>query len=159
MSELSVHNLPEYQHFLEQATSHIRQARTRAAKSVNREAISLYWWLGEHIAQHQSEYSWGKSVVEKLSEDLHKAFPDAKFGFSPRNLWDMRRFYLEYKDDEKLRQLVADIPWSQNLLIINKVKNADERLYYLTATIEQAWTRDTLRAQINTNAYERHSLS
>ena len=103
----------------------------------------------QHIAQYQSEYSWGKSVVEKLSQDLHQTFPDAKFGFSPRNLWDMRRFYLEYKDDAKLRQLVAEIPWSQNLLIINKVKNVDERFYYLTAIIEQAWTRDTLRHQIN----------
>jgi predicted nuclease of restriction endonuclease-like (RecB) superfamily len=159
MTELPTKNLPEYQHFLEQATAQIRQARTNAAKSVNREAISLYWWLGEHIAMHQSEHAWGKSVVEKLSMDLRKTFPDAKFGFSPRNLWDMRRFYLEYKENLKLRQLVAEIPWGQNLLIINKIKNDDERFYYLTATKEQAWTRDTLSSQINTDAYKRHCLS
>lgn len=159
MNELSINNLPEYQSFLDQATAQIRQARTCAAKSVNREAITLYWWLGEHIALNQNQHAWGKSVVERLSNDLHKTFPDAKFGFSPRNLWDMRRFYLEYKDHLKLRQLVAEIPWGQNLLIMNKVKNVDERLYYLTATKDQAWTRDTLSTQINSNAYGRHRLS
>lgn len=159
MNELSTPNLPEYQKFLVQAAKQISQARIRAAKSVNKEAMSLYWWLGEHIALHQSEHAWGKSVVEKLSTDLRKIFPDAKFGFSPRNLWDMRRFYLEYKDHLNLRQLVAEIPWGQNLLIMNKVKNNDERLYYLTATKEQAWTRDTLSMQINSNAYKRHRLA
>lgn len=159
MNELSSQHLPEYQNFLEQVTNEIRQARTRAAKSVNKEAISLYWWLGEHIVRRQNEHSWGKSFVEKLSIDLRKIFPDAKFGFSPRNLWDMRRFYLEYKDHSNLRQLVAEIPWGQNLLIMNKVKDNDERHYYLTATKEQAWTRDTLSAQINSNAYQRHRLA
>lgn len=159
MNELSTSNLSEYQNFLEQASKQITQARIRAAKSVNKEAISLYWWLGEHIAQHQSEHGWGKSIVEKLSLDLRKSFPDAKFGFSARNLWDMRRFYLEYKDHLDLRQLVAEIPWGQNLLIMNKVKIMDERSYYLAATKEQAWTRETLSAQINSNAYGRHRLA
>lgn len=159
MNELSTQDLPEYQNFLNRVTTEIRQARVRATKSVNKEAISLYWWLGEHIVQHQNEHSWGKSFVEKLSIDLRKVFSEAKFGFSPRNLWDMRRFYLEYKDHPNLRQLVAEIPWGQNLLIMNKVKNNEERLYYLTATKEQAWTRDTLSAQINSNAYGRHQLA
>lgn len=159
MNELSTQDLPEYQKFLNRVTSQIRLARTRAAKLVNKEAISLYWWLGEHIVQHQNTHSWGNSFVEKLSIDLRKIFPEAKFGFSPRNLWDMRRFYLEYKDYPNLRQLVAEIPWGQNLLIMNKVKNNEERLYYLTATKEQAWTRDTLSGQINSNAYGRHHLA
>lgn len=157
MNDLSA-NLVEYQSFLIQATVQIRQARIRATQSVNKEAISLYWWLGEHIVQHQHQYGWGKSIVERLSNDLKSTFPDAKFGFSARNLWDMRRFYLEYKDDPKLRQLVAEIPWGQNLMVLNKVKQIDQRLYYLLATKEQGWSRDTLREQINTNAYGRHVL-
>ena len=92
MNELSISNLSEYQNFLEQASKQITQARIRAAKSVNKEAISLYWWLGEHIAQHQSEHGWGKSIVEKLSLDLRKSFPDAKFGFSTRNLMGYAAF-------------------------------------------------------------------
>lgn len=159
MNDLIMKDLPAYQGFLAQATARIRQARTRAAQSVNKEAVSLYWWFGENIVQHQEQHVWGKSVVEHLSHDLKITFPDAKFGFSARNLWDMRRFYLAYKDYPKLRQLVAEIPWGQNLVILNKVKQEDERLYYLSAIKDQAWTRDILAAQINSNAYGRHCLS
>lgn len=159
MNDMTIDDLPEYKSFLEQVTIQIRQARIRAARAVNKETVTLYWWLGEHIVHHQNQHGWGNSIVERLSKDLKHAFPDAKFGFSPRNLWDMRRLYLEYKDDPKLRQLVAEIPWGQNLLILNRVKQTNERLYYLAATKEQAWTRDTLRDQINSNAYQRHQLS
>ncbi|MDF1678057.1 MAG: PDDEXK nuclease domain-containing protein [Legionellaceae bacterium] len=120
--------------------------------------MALYWWLGQHIVSHQEKYGWGKSVVERLSKNLKSAFPDAKFGFSPQNLWYMRQFYLEYRDKQNLQQLVGEIPWSQNLLIMSKVKDDKERLYYLTATKEQAWTRNTLRDQINSDAYKRHQL-
>lgn len=159
MTELSLHNLPEYQNFLEQAMQQISQARLRAAKSVNKEVMMLYWWLGEHIVNQQTTYGWGKSFVEKLSVDLRKKYPDAKFGFSPQNLWYMRQFYLEYKDKPDLQQLVGETPWSQNLLILSKIKNDGERLYYLSAIKEQGWTREILREQINSQAYQRHCLS
>lgn len=159
MSNFPLKDLSIYQNFLFQVTQEIYKSRVKSSHAVNREVISLYWWLGEHIVQYQSQYGWGKSVVERLSNDLKNAFPDAKFGFSSRNLWDMRRFYLEYKDFPKLRQLVAEIPWGQNLMILNKVKNENERLYYLSATKEEVWTRDTLRNKINSNSYERHYLS
>jgi predicted nuclease of restriction endonuclease-like (RecB) superfamily len=44
---------------------------------------------------------------------LLKDYPGVK-GFSARNLWDMRRFYIEYKDLKNLQQLVAEIPWGHN---------------------------------------------
>lgn len=158
MNDITTQDLPKYQDFLAQVTAQIRRARTRAAQAVNKEATSLYWWLGEHIVQHQNQHGWGKSVVERLSNDLKSVFPDAKFGFSPQNLWYMRQLYLEYQGKPNLQQLVGEIPWGQNLLIMSKVKGDAERLYYLSATKDQAWTRDTLRSQINSNAYERHIL-
>jgi predicted nuclease of restriction endonuclease-like (RecB) superfamily len=159
INNITTKELAKYRNFLGQATAQIRQARTRAAQSVNKEAISLYWWLGEHIVKHQNQYGWGKSVVERLSKDLKKGFPDAKFGFSPQNLWYMRQFYLEYSDKPNLQQLVGEIPWGQNLLIMSNVKDEAEKLYYLSSTKEQAWTRETLRDQINSNAYKRHRVS
>ena len=158
MGELSTKNLLEYSSFLEEVTSQIQQTRNRSAQAVNREVVSLYWWLGERIVKSQEQYGWGKSVVERLSKDLLAKF-NSRFGFSPRNLWDMRRFYVEYKDQSKLRQLVAEIPWGQNLLIMSKVKNDDERAYYITATKEGSWTREMLRQQISSNAYQRHALA
>lgn len=96
--------------------------------------VRLYWWLGEHIIDAQEKQSWGKSIIEHLANDLKRAFPEAKHGFSPRNLWDMRRFYLEYRDLPNLRQAVAEIPWGQNLVILNKVKDQNARLYYVEMT-------------------------
>ncbi len=159
MNTVPINNIQEYQNFLLQAATQIRQARTRAAQSVNKEAITLYWWLGEHIVHHQNQHGWGKAVVEHLSNDLKKAFPDAKFGFSPQNLWYMRQFYLEYRDKPNLQRLVGEIPWGQNLIIMSKVKGDAEKLYYLSATKNQAWTRDILIEQIKSHAYERHQLA
>lgn len=157
-SGVNIDDLPMYKNFLTEATIAVRQTRTRAARLVNQEIISLYWWLGKHIVTHQNQYSWGKAVVERLSKDLKAAFPDAKFGFSPQNLWYMRQFYLEYHNKPNLQQVVGEIPWGQNLLVLSKVKDDEERHYYLTQTKAQSWTRDTLRHQINSNAYARNRL-
>ena len=159
MNALTTENLPEYRQFLDEVTNHIRTTRIRVAKAANRETVSLYWWLGEQIVLKQTQYNWGQSVVEKLSHDLKARFLGVKFGFSPQNLWYMRQFYLEYKDKPILQQLVGEIAWGQNLLIMGKVKDVNERLYYLTQTKEQGWVRDTLRDQINTRAYQRHVLA
>lgn len=159
MSALTTENLTQYQTFLDDITRHIRTTRIRVAKAANRETVSLYWWLGERIVENQTKYGWGQSVVERLSQDLKTCFPGAKFGFSPQNLWYMRQFYLEYKNKPILQQLVGEIPWGQNLLVMSKIKDDVERLYYLTQTKEQGWVRDTLRDQINTQAYQRHVLA
>lgn len=74
----------------------------------------------------------------------------------PCNLWDMRRFYLEYKDYPNLRQIVAEIPWGQNLVILNKIKDISAKQYYLEQTRQHGWTRSTLVLQITSQAYERH---
>ena len=66
MNDLMTKDLPAYQGFLAQATTQIRQARTRAAQSVNKEAVSLYWWFGENIVQYQEQHGWGKRKLQPL---------------------------------------------------------------------------------------------
>jgi predicted nuclease of restriction endonuclease-like (RecB) superfamily len=66
----------------------------------------------------------------------------------------MRQFYLEYKDEPKLLKLALKIPWGQNLLIMHKIKNIDERKYYLTATDKLAWSRPVLLNQVKADAYK-----
>ena len=158
MSNMIPNDLPAYKDFLEQAKTQIQGTQIRVAAAVNRELIALYWWLGEHIVNSQEKHGWGKSVVERLSQDLKNEF-NSKSGFSPQNLWYMRQFYLEYRDKPNLQQLVGEIPWGQNLLILSKVKEDDAKLYYLQATHEYGWTRDVLRMQINSRNYERHVLA
>jgi len=147
-----------YRQFLETTKHQIRSAKIQAAKAACQQQIALYWWLGEHIVMAQTNYGWGKSVVERLSKDLKQSF-GGTFGFSARNLWDMRRFYLEYKDVSNLRQLVAEIPWGQHLVLLNKVKDINARQYYLEATAQMGWTRNVLSLQISSQAYERHLLA
>jgi predicted nuclease of restriction endonuclease-like (RecB) superfamily len=146
----------EYRHFLDEIKSKINSSRISAAKKISQEQISLYMKIGELITKNQKKNDWGKAVVEKLSKDLEEEFP-SKSGFSSRNLWDMRRFYIEYKDYPFLRQLVAEIPWGHNVLIMNKVK--DEKEFYIKSTIENGWTRNVLNLQIKNNTYQRQVVS
>lgn len=153
--KLIINDITNYKLLLNQIKAQIQDARIKASQSVNRELILLYWRLGEEIVNSQEKYGWGKSIVEHLSKDLIDAF-GGRYGFSARNLWAMRQFYLEYRDFPDLQQLVAEIPWGQNLLIMGKVKDQKAKVYYLQFTKDMAWSRNVLLNQINSQAYERH---
>lgn len=144
-----------YSEFFKSVKNRINHTRTTAIVNSNKLLIELYWWLGEYIVKNQEQHGWGKSIVQRLSFDLKQHFPNQQ-GFSPRNLWEIRKFYLEYKDEPKLQQLVAEIPWGQNLIIIGKIKEIEVREYYLKAVKEMGWTRSVLLHQIKASAYQRH---
>lgn len=148
----------QYLKFLDDVKARIHNSRIRMATSVNKELIQLYWWIGKQIVEKQEQLGWGKSVVEQLSKDLRKSL-SGRSGFSVQNLWYMRQFYLEYKNDTNLQQLVGEIPWGQNLVILSKVKDQEARRYYLESTISMGWSRNVLLHQIKSEAYERHYLS
>ena len=104
-----------YQDFLHDIKTQVTQSRIGAVRAVNRSLIELYWSLGKMIVERQEELGWGHAVVDQLSTDLRIEFPDMT-GFSPRNLWDIKRFYETYANaPEFLRQLVAEIPWGQTI--------------------------------------------
>ncbi len=142
----------EYGIFLKEIKSRIISSRIQAVKSVNHELIKLYWDIGKSIVERQKRFGWGKSIVEQLSQDLTREYANFE-GFSRDNLWRMRMFYLEYKDDLKLAQVVPVLPWGHNILIMQKVKNAKEREYYITASIRFGWSRNVLLNQIKAGAY------
>lgn len=104
----------DYKDFIGEIKNKIRNSQYEAMKVVNRTLINLYWGIGQEIYNQQQEKGWGKSIVEVLSKELKKEFPDVK-GFSARNLWRMRNLYVEYKDNEILPSLVAEISWSKNV--------------------------------------------
>lgn len=142
----------EYAVFLNEIKSRIVSARIQAVQSINRELIRLYWDIGKSIVEQQEKFRWGKGIVEQLSRDLAREYANLE-GFSRDNLWRMRMFYLEYKDDPKLAQLVPVLPWGHNILIMQKVKNVKEREYYITASINFGWSRNVLLNQIKAGAY------
>ncbi|MBN2895455.1 MAG: DUF1016 family protein [Campylobacterales bacterium] len=89
-----------------------------------------------------------------MSQDLKEEFGE-KSGYSSSNLWRMRTFYLSYKDNEKLAQLVREISWGQNILIFEKCKSEDEKAYYIKNTIENGWNRNVLMHHIKTELFRR----
>ena len=117
--------------------------------------MTLYWELGTQINSKQNEFSWGTNLIEQLSIDLKLEFPGIT-GFSRRNLYAIRQWYLFYSSKyEFVPQHVAQLPWGHIRLIISKIKNIDEAEFYIYATIENGWSRDVLESQIESHYYRR----
>ena len=150
-------NLPipeDYDAFLHSLKQHIQQAQVRAALSVNRELILLYWQIGREILGRQQEQGWGTKVIDRLARDLKAAFPEMK-GFSPRNLKYMRSLAAAYPDEQMVQQVVAQIPWGHNVRILDQVKEPEARLWYIQKTVEHGWSRNVLMMQIERGIYQR----
>ncbi len=106
----------------------------------------------------QEAFGWGKSVVKNLSDELRKEFVGMK-GFSAQNLWNMRQFYLEYCQNEKLQPLVGEIGWTKNVVIFQKCKDDYEREFYIKTTIKFGMTKDVLINHIENKSYEKYLLN
>lgn len=143
----------DYIKFLKEIKEKIISSRISAYRGLNRQLIKLYWEIGENIVERQERFGWGKSIVEKLSSDLRKEFPTAK-GYSVQNLWYIRQFYLEYRDFPNLQQLVGEIPWGQNLVILSRIKDIKEKEFYIRGTIQFGWSRNVLVHQIEAEAHK-----
>ena len=138
----------DYQLLLGEIKQRIRSAQYEALKAVNQALLALYWDIGQSIVTRQQGETWGKSVVERLAEDLQTEFPGVK-GFSSRNIWNMRNFYLTYQQNEKLQPMVAEIGWTHNIIILEKCKDDLEREFYIRMTRKFGWTKNVLIHQID----------
>jgi len=147
----------DYAQLLAEVKERVRSAQYAALKAVNTELVGLYWDLGRMIVDRQEQAGWGKSVVERLSQDLRREFPGVA-GFSVQNLWYMRQFHMEYRGDERLQPLVGEIAWAHNLVIMSKCKAPLEREFYLRMTRKFGWSKNVLIHQIDNQSYEK-SLS
>nr|WP_216614783.1 PDDEXK nuclease domain-containing protein [Methylomonas sp. ZR1] len=143
-----------YTDWLTELKTRIHSAQQRAALSVNRELILLYWQIGRDILERQAQQGWGAKVIERLSHDLRTAFPDMK-GFSRANLMYMRAFAEAWPDAEIVQQLVGRLPWGHNLVLLSKLKDAENRKRYAERAIEYAWSRNVLNIHIETRLLER----
>jgi predicted nuclease of restriction endonuclease-like (RecB) superfamily len=149
-----------YDRFLTELKDRIRAAQVRAALSVNRELIVLYWSIGHDILIRQKEEGWGAKIIDRLSEDLTKAFPDMR-GFRARNLKYMRAFAEAYPDREFVQQVVAQLPWGHQVRILDTVKDAKQREWYIRQAVHSGWSRNVLVHQIEGKLFDRqgHALT
>ena len=121
---------------------------------------------------------YGKSILERLSEDLNSRFGR---GFSQRNLRLMREFYLNYQKesiwqtasvesgDGKIQTTSGEsplagisasfpLPWSHYVRLLS-VRNAKARDFYEKEALRNGWTVRQLSRQIESQFYERTALS
>ncbi len=143
-----------YASFLSNLKKMIQQERLRVVLSSNAALVNLYWDIGHGILKKQEKEGWGARVIDRLSSDLSKDFPDMK-GFSPRNLKYMRAFAEAWPDKTIVQRAIAQIPWRSNLALLDKLKNPEERLWYAYKTIEHGWSQPVLIHQIELRLHER----
>jgi predicted nuclease of restriction endonuclease-like (RecB) superfamily len=145
---------PDYPVWLAELKLRIQSAQQRASLSVNREIVLLYWQIGRDILDRQDREGWGAKVIERLAQDLRSAFPDMK-GFSRANLMYMRAFAEAWPDAAIVQQAVGQLPWGHNLVLLTKLKAAEQRLVYAQRAIEHGWSRNVLTIHIERRLLER----
>ncbi len=148
-----------YVKFITSLKTKIRSAQIKGAIAANRELIKLYWDIGKEISEKQTQESWGSNVLERVAKDLQNEFPGVE-GFSRRNMFRMKAFYQAYaKVPQAVAQLaylpVFSIPWGHNALILEKVKDTAERLWYAQKSIENGLSRSVLAVWIENDVYRR----
>ena len=158
----------------------IDAARGSAARSVNAVMTAAYWMIGRHVVEFEQEgkkrADYGEEIVERLAADLSTRYGR---GFSLRNVWQMKAFYLawpilqtpsaESEDGEILQTVSAEsslisitshfpLPWSAYVRLLS-VKNTRAREFYEVEALNGGWSVRELDRQINSQFYERTALS
>ncbi len=147
-------NAADYGELLDVIRGRIREAQFNAAVAVNRELVLLYWQIGHEILVRQLASGWGGRVVDRLGVDLRREFPDVR-GLSRTNLLYTRAFAAAYPDEAIVRQLVGQIPWGHNTVLLDKAHELEERIWYVRRVIEHGWSRNVLIHQVESGLYER----
>lgn len=132
----------------------IRTERLRVVLSANAAMILMYWEIGRMILDRQEDQGWGAKVIDRLSLDLREAFPEMH-GLSSRNLKYMRTFAEAWPDHEIVQRVIAQMPWRQNIALLEKLDDAPTRLWYARQTIENGWSQPVLCMQIESRAHLR----
>jgi predicted nuclease of restriction endonuclease-like (RecB) superfamily len=176
-----------YKQLLASIKQQVKSAQAKAVLAVNSSLIQLYWNMGKMIADNQALFEGRNNYVEQLAKDLRAEFPEMT-GFSKRNIFYCRRFYLFYsgssvqqavalkeiepdsdvvqqlvapKNDDSVQQavrlsnLLASVPWGHHVVLINKMKDPDEALFYIHQTIDNNWSRAILTLQIEQDLFSR----
>lgn len=149
--------LADYAPLLNALKERVRAAQYAALKAVNTELVGLYWDIGRMLVERQRDAAHGAALAEQLAKDLQAEFPGIG-GFSRRNIFYMREFFLLYRDDERVQPLVAQIGWTHNLVIFQRCKEPLQREFYIRMTRKFGWSKNVLIHQIENQSYEKSLL-
>jgi len=141
---------------------------------------AAYWQIGQRIVEFEqggkARAEYGKELIERLAVDLSTRYGR---GFSVRNVWQMRAFYLAWpilqtapaeSENSEIPQTVSAesslsciascfaLPWSAYVRLLS-VKNEHAREFYETEALRGGWSVRQLDRQIDSQFYERTALS
>ena len=156
---------PGYANFFAEIKARVAAAQTRATFAANHELLILYWNIGRSIVERQKTEKWGSAVIERLAHDMQNAFPGIE-GFSERNIWRMRAFYSAYpakkgqSTDPRAKShflppAVAEIPWTHQTILLEKLKSPSERDFYAKMALKNGWSKAVLAIQIESGLASR----
>ena len=153
-----------YSRLLTDIKKRIQHAQAKAILSVNAEMILMYWDIGRIIVRRQKSEGWGSGIIPRLSRDIRNELPEQK-GFSERNIKFMVQLYKEYESRvigkqlvsqlKERKQLVSQIPWGHNILLMQKLSENDIRFWYMEQTIKNGWSREILASMIKNKTHEK----
>jgi predicted nuclease of restriction endonuclease-like (RecB) superfamily len=177
--------LPEnYKNIRAEIVKLLNAARSAASRNVNALMTTTYWEIGRRIVQSEQagekRAGYGDVLIQRLAKDLSASFGR---GFGPRNLAQMRSFYLAWPHDKILQTLSAKssppitfnkiqgqpqlaqglastfrLPWSAYVRLLS-VKSPEARSFYETEALRLGWSVRQLDRQIGSQFYERIALS
>lgn len=133
----------DYKDLLQDLKQHISHSQYKAALGVNKELILLYHRIGCIVLESQEKHGWGTKIIDQLSKDLKSNFPKMK-GFSPRNLKYMRKFAQEYPNYKFVQEVLAQLTWYHNITLLDKISNAETRMFYFNKALENGWSRNVM---------------
>ena len=133
----------DYQELLHDTITVIESSRVQIAKQINTSIISSHWEIGKLLEERKLDSKHGDQIVKRLSVDLKAKYPN--MGLSPRNLWNMKRFYLRYyQEDTKVQRSVALLPWRHNMLLLRHNLSTEHIVFYANEIINKGWSFDIL---------------
>ncbi len=169
----------EYAHWVQELKERYRRSQIKAAAQVNCEMLRFYWSLGRDIVARDAENVYGSGFFKFFSQDLRQEIPEGK-GFSPQNLYYMKKMYLLYskesinyprvvgnsqnvnfqqvvgKSTDTTDNVIFSIPWGHHCIIIDKFSdNPATALFYAHKVVEEGWSRNVLKSFIDTNLHLR----
>lgn len=151
----STADLPEsYAATLGEIKTHLSGARIRAVLAANPIVIEAYWQIGKIILARQRDAAWGAKIIDRLADDLQKAFPDMG-GLSARNILSMKLFAEAFPDASIAKQPVSQLPWGHIIRLIQLVKAPAAREFYIREAIAHGWSRSILEIQIQSRLHLR----
>lgn len=134
----------DFKEIINNMKADIKNTQIKTTIQINSNLVMLYFRLGKVLYDN---FEYGNKFIDEVAYELKIEYPNSK-GYSIRNLKYMKKFYREYKDDEVVQQLAAQVPWGHNIVLMDRIDDLEIRKVYLKGIIKNGWGRSMLVHQI-----------